>query len=55
MRYASARNFVFENIILYVHFFWGGVGFVCLFAKCVLLHLLKANTDWKKYLKDVHI
>jgi len=47
MQYARARNFIFENIILYVHYF--------LFAKCVLLYLLKAYTDWKKYLKDVHI
>jgi hypothetical protein len=46
MQYARARNFIFENI-LYAHYI--------LFAKCVLLYLLKAYIDWKKYLKDMRI
>jgi len=45
MQYARARNFIFENILLYAHYI--------LFAKCVLLYVLKACTDWKKYLKDM--
>lgn len=47
MQYARARNFIFENIILYAHYI--------LFAKCVLLYLLKAYIDWKKCLKDMRI